>query len=95
VRCPWGRPDDVWGIGAAMNGLSRPHREYLAIGGTGLLIGDGRLSYAPERIFETYYAFKPTKFVTVSLDYQFVANPAYNRDRGPASFAALRLHAEF
>jgi high affinity Mn2+ porin len=46
----------------------------------------------PER---TYYAFKPTRFVTVSLDYQFVANPAYNRDRGPASFAGLRLHSEF
>ena len=85
----------MWGIGAATNGLSRPHRGYLAVGGTGLLIGDGRLNYAAERTFETYYAFKLTKFVTVSLDYQFVANPAYNRDRGPASFAGLRLHAEY
>jgi len=26
------------------------------------------------------------------LDYQFVANPAFNRDRGPVSIFGLRLH---
>ena len=30
--------------------------------------------------------------IDVTLDYQFVARPAYNRDRGPAHVLALRLH---
>ena len=53
----WGRPDDTIGIGGAVNGLSAAHRDFLAAGGLGLLIGDGRLNYSPERIFETYYAY--------------------------------------
>ena len=28
-------------------------------------------------------------------EYQFVVNPAYNRDRGPVSIFGIRLHAEF
>jgi high affinity Mn2+ porin len=31
----------------------------------------------------------------VSVDYQFINNPAYNRDRGPASVFAARLHSQF
>ena len=57
----WGRPDDTIGIGGAVNGLSRPHRDFLAAGGLGLLIGDGRLNYSNERIFETYYDCLVTK----------------------------------
>ncbi len=38
----WGRPDDVIGIGGAINALSRDHRDFLAAGGLGPLIGDGR-----------------------------------------------------
>ena len=53
----WGRPDDTIGIGGAVNGLSAAHRDFLAAGGLGLLIGDGRLNYSNERIFETYYAY--------------------------------------
>ena len=63
--------------------------------GLGLLIGDGRLNYAPERAFEAYYALSLTKAVTVSFDYQLVVNPAYNRDRGPANFFGTRIHADF
>jgi high affinity Mn2+ porin len=33
--------------------------------------------------------------VHLTGDYQFVQNPAYNKDRGPANIFALRLHAEF
>ncbi len=29
------------------------------------------------------------------LDYQFIANPAYNRDRGPVSLIGAQLHAGF
>ena len=37
----WGRPDDVIGIGGAINALSRDHRDFIAAGGLGVLIGDG------------------------------------------------------
>jgi hypothetical protein len=32
---------------------------------------------------------------TVTFDYQFIVNPAYNRDRGPVSVISARVHAEF
>ncbi|GJE12941.1 MULTISPECIES: carbohydrate porin [Methylobacterium] len=91
----WDRPDDTVGIGAAMNGLSPSHRAAFAAGYFGLLVGDGRLNYGTERALETYYALNLTKFVTLTFDYQFVNNPGYNRDRGPAHFFASRLHADF
>ena len=91
----WGRPDDTVGIGGAVNGLSAAHRDFLAAGGLGLLIGDGRLNYSNERIFETYYAWKLASWSTLTFDYQFVTNPAYNADRGPVSIFSGRLHAEF
>ena len=31
----------------------------------------------------------------VTFDYQFIVNPAYNRDRGPVSVLGMRLHAQF
>ena len=37
----WGRPDDVIGIGGAINALSNDHRDFIAAGGLGPLIGDG------------------------------------------------------
>ena len=55
------RPDDTVGIGGAINGLSAAHRDFLAAGGTGLLIGDGRLNYRTERILEAYYAYSVIK----------------------------------
>lgn len=91
----WDRPDDTIGLGAAMNGLSPSHRAAFANGYDGLLIGDGQLRYGTERAVETYYALNLTKFVTLTLDYQFISNPGYNRDRGPAHFFASRLHADF
>ncbi|MFG7488882.1 carbohydrate porin [Methylorubrum rhodesianum] len=91
----WGRPSDTIGLGAAVNGLSRAHRDFLAAGGTGLLIGDGRLRYGHESIVEAYYALRFNDWSAVTFDYQFVANPAYNADRGPASILSLRAHAEF
>jgi len=91
----WGRPDDTVGIGGAVNGLSDSHRAFLAAGGLGLLIGDGRLNYSPERIFETYYAYSVRKGVTLTADYQLITNPAYNADRGPVSVFSGRLHGEF
>lgn len=91
----WGRPTDTIGVGGAINGLSAAHRDFLAAGGLGLLIGDGRLNYGNERIFEAYYAYNFDKNFTFTADYQLIANPAYNADRGPASIFSGRLHGEF
>ena len=91
----WGRPSDTIGIGGAVNGLSSAHRDFLAAGGLGLLIGDGRLTYSNERILETYYAYVIDRNFTMTADYQFIANPAYTADRGPVHVFAARLHGEF
>jgi high affinity Mn2+ porin len=91
----WGRPSDTFGIGGAVNGLSAAHRDFLAAGGLGLLIGDGQLNYSNERILETYYAYSINKNFTLTADYQFITNPAYNADRGPVHIFAGRLHGEF
>jgi high affinity Mn2+ porin len=91
----WGRPDDVIGIGGAINALSKDHRDFIAAGGLGVLIGDGALTYRRERIFETYYAFALNKQITLTADYQFITNPAYNADRGPVSVFSGRFHGEF
>src|SRR5882757_1684973 len=91
----WGRPDDVIGLGGAINALSRDHRDFIAAGGLGVLIGDGQLNYRRERILETYYAFALNKQLTLTGDYQLITNPAYNADRGPVHVFSGRLHGEF
>lgn len=91
----WGRPDDKIGVAGAFNALSKDHRDYLAAGGLGILVGDGALNYRQEKILETYYAYALAKSVILTFDYQFMANPAYNADRGPVHFFTGRLHAEF
>ena len=91
----WGRPSDTIGIGGAVNGLSAAHSDFLAAGGLGLLIGDGRLNYGHERIFETYYAYAIDKSFTFTADYQLITNPAYNADRGPVHIFSGRLQGVF
>jgi high affinity Mn2+ porin len=91
----WGRPTDTFAFGGAVNGLSAAHRDFLAAGGNGLLIGDGRLNYGTERILETYYALSLSKAFIFTTDYQLIVNPAYNMDRGPVSIFSGRLHGEF
>ncbi|MHC2641774.1 hypothetical protein ACVJGB_004642 [Bradyrhizobium liaoningense] len=91
----WGRPDDVVAIAGAVNALSQDHRDFIAAGGLGPLIGDGRLNYRRERVLETYYAYALNKALTFTADYQLIVNPAYNADRGPVSVFSGRLHGEF
>jgi high affinity Mn2+ porin len=90
----WKRTGDSIGIGAVRNYLSGDQRSFLAAGGMGFIIGDGKLNYAPESIAEVYYSWHATREWTFTLDYQHVDNPAYNRDRGPVSVASLRVHWE-
>ncbi|HSN40459.1 MAG TPA: carbohydrate porin [Burkholderiales bacterium] len=90
----WQRAGDEAGVAFAVNGLSGSHRDYLARGGLGFFLGDGRLSYRSEQIAETYYSFKAGKFLWISFDYQHLRNPGYNADRGPVNFFGLRFHVE-
>lgn len=92
---PWGRPDDTLGLAGVINGISAEHEAFLNDGGLGILVGDGKLPHpAPEQIVEAYYGF-PLSWWHVTFDYQFIVNPAYNRDRGPVSVLGARLHAQF
>jgi len=91
----WSRKDDELGAAVVVNGISAPHRNYLKAGGYGFIIGDGNLNYAHEAIFETYYKFSiPVLFLSLSPDYQFVLNPAYNKDRGPVHIIGVRAHLQ-
>lgn len=84
------------GLGVVINGISQPHRDYLAAGGYGFIIGDGKLNYAPEIITEAYYRFSFFHDrLQLSPDYQFAVNPAYNKDRGPVHIFSLRTHVAF
>jgi high affinity Mn2+ porin len=92
----WSRPRDTFGFAGVINGISSAHERFLNAGGIGIVVGDGRLpNPGPEEIIETYYDLAAFGSLHVSLDYQFVNNPAYNRDRGPVSIIAGRLHAQF
>ncbi len=91
----WGRPDDKIGVAGVIEGLSAEARAYFAAGGLGILIGDSALNYQPEKILETYYSYSLNTWSSLTFDYQFVDNPAYNADRGPVHIFSGRLHAEF
>jgi high affinity Mn2+ porin len=92
----WRRGDDSVGIAGVVNGISADRERYLNAGGLGILVGDGRLAHpGAEQILETYYAAEILPHTVLTLDYQWFDHPAYNRDRGPVSVVALRLHAQF
>jgi high affinity Mn2+ porin len=91
----WGRPDDHLGIAGIFNTISGSHQAYFNAGGLTALLGDGQLpDPGPEEIMEVYYGF-PVYSWRMMMDYQFITNPAFNRDRGPVSVIAARLHTEF
>jgi high affinity Mn2+ porin len=92
----WGRPDDTIGLAAVANQISHQAKEYLRAGGLGGIIGDGQLQHAgPEQIIEAYYSLAVFSFAHITANYQFVNNPAYNRDRGPVQVVTGRLHVQF
>jgi high affinity Mn2+ porin len=90
----WHRQDDKLGAALVSSGLSEDHREYLQLGGSGFLLGDGNLSYGRETIAETYYTAKLWGGIHASFDLQRVWNPGYNRARGPVLVSSVRLHLE-
>lgn len=92
----WGRAGDTVGIAGVLNGISRSHQRFLDAGGLGILVGDGQLpNPGTEKIFEGYYSIPLSSWSRLTFDYQFIANPAYNRDRGPVSVFGTRLRAQF
>jgi len=98
----WKRPSDCLALAVSSEGLDAPHEQYLAAGGSGFLLGDGRLDYGHEQILEAYYRFEytwpehpgPIKW-QLSPDFQYIQNPGYNRDRGPVHFWGIRFHLEY
>jgi high affinity Mn2+ porin len=91
----WGRTDDRLGIAYVWHGLSPEHRDYLAAGGSGFLLGDGRLNYGLEQVFETYYRVQFGQYAQLSPDFQYIQSPGYNRDRGPVEVYSLRLRLSY
>lgn len=91
----WRRVDDTIGIAANIGGLQAPQRRFLAAGGSGFILGDGRLNYAPEAILETYYDLALAPGLSAALDLQLIVNPGFNADRGPVPVGTLRLRAAF
>jgi hypothetical protein len=90
----WHRERDRAGLAVVQNELSASHRRYVEAQGVGLFIGDGRLTYRPERIVEAFYSAETFRGVWLSADAQWIANPAYNADRGPVTILGCRIHAE-
>lgn len=91
----WRRKQDKIGAAFVINHISGDHRRYLASGGLGFLLGDGRLTYSREQIFETYYSVHLWRGLFFSFDLQRIANPGYNRDRSPVTVPGARLHVDF
>ena len=91
----WARHDDSIGIALVENRISAAAQSYFSAGGLGVLIGDGKLNYAPEKIMELFYSLQLVAGATVTFDYQHIGNPAYNQDRGPVSIYGIRLHVNF
>ena len=91
----WKQLDDVIGAAFIASGISKANQRYHAEGGIGILTGDGALNYGPEKNVELYYNHKFSKYFHGTVDYQFVDDPAYNKDRGPVpGIFAIRLHYE-
>jgi hypothetical protein len=91
----WHRDNDKAGIVGVSNAIKRDHQRYLALGGQGFLLGDGRLNYAREDILETYYNAHTWRGLFTSLDTQLIAHPGYNQDRGPVAVFTVRTHVDF
>ena len=91
----WHREQDTFGLASVRNALSGVYRQYLAAGGLGYFIGDGKINYADEQVIEAYYSIGVRRDLSATLDYQYMKNPAYNADRGPVSIAGVRLHWEY
>jgi len=90
----WRRRYDRAGLVFVSNGISKDHQKYLAFGGYGFLLGDGKLNYGRENIIESYYTLHLWRGIFPAAGLQYLVNPGYNRDRGPVIVPTLRLNLE-
>lgn len=99
----FGRPEDTFGIGLAINALSTPHRQYLETGAkygfasSSFFVGSGKngqFNYGYEEIAEAYYRLQLSKYLSISPDAQYVRHPGYDKNRGPLWVYGLRLSAQ-
>lgn len=91
----WHRRNDRAGVAFVANGIVAAHQQYLALGGLGFLLGDGNLTYGPEKIFEGFYTAHLWRGFFASFDIQHINNPGYNQARGPVTVPGLRFHVDF
>ncbi len=91
----WHRKDDRVGSAFVNSGLGSDHREYLALGGIGFMLGDGHLNYGRETVSETYYTAHAFGGLYLAAQISFVNNPGFNRDRGPIIVPGIRAHIDF
>src|ERR1700693_539901 len=91
----WHRRQDRAGIAFVSNGIKKDHQIYLADGGNGFLLCDGKLNYGRENIVESYYTAHVWRGIYIAPGVQYIVNPGYNRDRGPVVVPSLRTHVEF
>ncbi len=91
----WRRKTDRAGVAYVVNGIIAAHQQYLALGGLGIMLGDGGLTYGREKIVETFYTAHLWRGFSMSYDFQHVIDPGYNQARGPVSVSAVRFHTEF
>jgi hypothetical protein len=91
----WHRKQDRAGIAFVSNGIKKDHQNYLAAGGYGFLLGDGRLNYGRENILESYYTAHVWRGIYLAAGLHYIVNPGYNRDRGPVIVPSFRAHVEF
>jgi high affinity Mn2+ porin len=90
----WQRRNDRAGVAFVANGIVKAHQQYLALGGLGFQLGDGGLTYGPEKIAEAFYTAHLWRGLFLAADLQHINNPAYNMARGPVFVPGLRLHIE-
>ena len=91
----WQRKADRLGIAALRHRINRAHQNYLAAGGVGFLLGDGALHYGPETVLEAYYRAQIGSWLQAGPDLQYIRNPGYNRDRGPALVSSVRVNLRY
>jgi high affinity Mn2+ porin len=92
----WNRLNDTVGLAELLAGIGHAQRAFFNAGGTGILVGDGKLPhYGLENVIEAYYNFELHKGVNFTLDYQFAVNPGFNEDRGPINILSARLDLKF
>jgi high affinity Mn2+ porin len=91
----WHRKQDRAGVAFVSNGIKKDHQNYLAAGGFGFLLGDGKLNYGRENILEAFYTAHLWRGIYIAPGVQHINNPGYNRDRGPVVVPSFRAHVEF